>query len=132
MYQIVSNSPSRGLHEVTDMKIQLPVIAKQPTLKDDKSATLKFISLFELTNEAVAFIRDNANQKGWLIFSPNELQESDIPQGQAPSGEFKTASQRLRAVMFVWWKQLNSQDKFQDFYESELNRIIESYKAKLD
>ncbi len=44
----------------------------------------------------------------------------------------KTISERLRAVIFVWYKQLGSPGEFSVFYESEGNKVINSYKARLE
>jgi len=44
----------------------------------------------------------------------------------------KTPSQRLRAVMYVWWsKQDNQQEKFEAFYERKMESIIDSIKSKI-
>ena len=43
----------------------------------------------------------------------------------------KTVSQRFRAVVFVWWSQLGKPGDFAQFYESEGNKVVEAYKAKL-
>lgn len=89
-----------------------------------------------------------------LRFSTPELQENEVaaisslrkteltmrltPQGavEAPKevrGELsrKTQSERLRAVIFVWWRSLGEPGSFQDFYNHELDKTINSIKAKL-
>ena len=49
-------------------------------------------------------------------------------------GEFdrKTPSQRLRDVLYVWWKQIEGAGEFDDFYRKQMDKIIEAYKAKLE
>ena len=49
----------------------------------------------------------------------------------------KTPSQRLRAVLFVWWKQMGEAGKaegksFEQFYVERLESIIEHIKTKLE
>jgi len=48
--------------------------------------------------------------------------------------DVKTSSQRLRAVIFVHWKNVESRaaiySSFEDFYRSQMDKIIEGYKAK--
>lgn len=44
----------------------------------------------------------------------------------------KTPSQRLRAVMFVWWRQSQEPGEFELFYETKMNAIIETVKSKLN
>ena len=43
----------------------------------------------------------------------------------------RTISERIRAILFVWWKHLGEPGEFSAFYESEGNKIINGYKAKL-
>ncbi len=42
----------------------------------------------------------------------------------------KTPCQRLRAVIFVHWKETNATLDFESFYRSQMDRVIEGYKAK--
>lgn len=44
----------------------------------------------------------------------------------------KTQSQRLRAVLFVLWKQEGEKDKFEDFYRDRMEKFIDWIKEKLD
>ena len=45
--------------------------------------------------------------------------------------ETKTASQRLRSVLFLVWKQSKQEDTFESFYKSQMEKVIEHYKEKL-
>jgi len=44
----------------------------------------------------------------------------------------KSYSQRLRAVLFVLWKQEGEQGKFDDFYRLKMEQMIEHFKSKLE
>lgn len=46
--------------------------------------------------------------------------------------EEKTPSQKLRAVLFVWHRQLGVKESFRDFYERQISLLIEKIKQKLD
>jgi hypothetical protein len=48
-------------------------------------------------------------------------------------GEFdtKTPSQRLRAVMFVYWKQCGASGEFETFYLQRMEKIIDEIKTHL-
>ena len=48
-------------------------------------------------------------------------------------GEFenRTPSQRLRATIFVWWKQQNEPGEFADFYRRRMETLIDQVKAEL-
>ncbi len=44
--------------------------------------------------------------------------------------DHKTPCQRLRAVLFVHWKSVNSAEPFATFYHSQMDRIIDGWKQK--
>lgn len=44
----------------------------------------------------------------------------------------KTQSQRLRAVLFIYWKQQGQKETFEEFYRVKTEQIIEHYKSKLE
>lgn len=77
-------------------------------------------SLFELHNVACR-----------ILIEPNsyEIQAKVEVRGQF---EAKSPSQRLRAVLFILWKECaGGVGDFEQFYRSQLEEIIESVKSKL-
>lgn len=44
----------------------------------------------------------------------------------------KSNSQRLRSVLFLNWQQHKQAVNFDDYYNAEMNKIIDHYKSKLD
>ena len=115
------------------MKTLLPAGLKKVSSRADRSYDLTF-STRELGGEEAAFLLGQIHNEGWLLWGANEtdVTELDIPDEKADSmtGQ-KTQSQRLRAVIYVLWEQKGSKDKFEDFYRSYLESIIEQIKAKL-
>ncbi len=73
------------------------------------------------------------NKQGWLLFSPNVIEDKDIPSARAEIGS-KTPSQRLRAVLYILWEQSTKETRgtFEDFYSSKMEALIEKIKEKLD
>lgn len=52
---------------------------------------------------------------------------------EAKEFKIKTNSQRLRGVMYHVWEKFHSANMTEkEFYDFEMNRIIEHYKSKLD
>jgi len=43
----------------------------------------------------------------------------------------KTQAERIRAVLFVWWKQLGVEVPFDEFYRQETEKYIDEIKLKL-
>jgi hypothetical protein len=71
---------------------------------------------------------------GYLLFKENEWKDEELPKEDAP--EFgKTASERLRNVMYRVHQQLVKENRAPDDFErwrvAEMERIIEHFKAKL-
>lgn len=113
--------------------IILPVIAKPPRLRVDRSATVAFDTR-ELTNEEVGELRDAASSEGWLVFSasttaPEEL--TKLVPSNDPEMAPKTPSQRLRATLFVFYKQSGEKD-WESFYKEHMEKLIDFVKTKLD
>ena len=84
----------------------------------------------ELTAEEKVSAMGFHNQTGWMVFSPNAIDDSDIPTTLAETGQ-KTYSQRLRAVLFVLFTQLGEPGDFEQFYRNKMESLINEVKAKL-
>jgi cobalamin biosynthesis Co2+ chelatase CbiK len=85
----------------------------------------------EITPKEKAEIMEFDNQIGFLVFAENEVEEEDIPKDDAEF-EQKTPSQRLRATLFVYWKQLGEPGNFQSFYVDQVEKVINVIKSKLE
>lgn len=72
--------------------------------------------------------------QGWALFSPNDdITEEDIPEVRADAAlDDKSPSQRLRAVLFVYWKQRGQKEPWEVFYTSHMERLIERVKDQLE
>jgi len=44
----------------------------------------------------------------------------------------KTQSQRLRAVIFIYWKQSGEKETFEEFYRQHMEKLIDVIKGKLE
>ena len=110
--------------------IKLPAALDNFTERKDGSSRITFDSR-ELTEEEVLILRRFRNEEGWLLFSKNELDQEDVPDKDAEV-DVKTPSQRLRAVLFVRWKNLGEPDTFKIFYDRAVEHFINQVKAKLD
>ena len=85
----------------------------------------------ELNKDERAVIEDQFQQYGNLLFSPNEIDYSDIPKEQAED-KSKTPSKRLRNVLYVLWKQTSKEKDFELYYRIRMEKIIDYVKVKLD
>lgn len=72
---------------------------------------------------------------GWFMFLPSEQKATDkieLPEIHLDedAGE-KSPSQRLRNVLFIYWKQKGSKDDFELFYRRWMERAIDKVKQTL-
>lgn len=110
--------------------IKLPSYLTGFSSKSDGSAGIRF-STQELSADDFSELKKNLNEYGWLVFRPNDFKEEDIPTEDAEDTE-KTPSKRLRAVLFVLWKQNGGKGDFENFYREQVEKVIEHIKTKLD
>lgn len=96
----------------------------------DRGMSLGFHTL-ELSDEEKVKIMSHFQKTGWLLFSEDEIQDADVPEGKS-GFETKTPSQRLRGVMYIFWKQQGSKGNFEDFYRDLMEKFVEHIKSKLD
>lgn len=115
------------------MKIILPAQINPPTLRKDGSAKVTFDTR-ELNAEEIFTIMSLRHTEGWLAFAPNE-DDLETPEEHAEIDE-KSPSERLRNVMFVWYKQEtacgNFVGLFETFRKEKMEKIIEGVKSKLN
>lgn len=84
----------------------------------------------ELSGDEVKVLADNFQGEGWLVFKPNEIDSSEVPEIKADSGT-KSVSQRQRDVIYILWKQRGSKGDFNTFYNVISEQVIEYLKSKL-
>jgi len=114
-------------------------LLKQCTLdrcnrKKDRSVSMTFITSLEQSSSEFMGIDEILGDSGILYFKSDgnltteEVKELDNVEIEV---EGKTKSQRLRNVLYVYNQQLGT-TSFEEFYASEMEKIIEHYKSKLD
>jgi hypothetical protein len=111
--------------------VQIPVTLDSANRRKDRSVSLRFSSTQELGTADFAELDRLTPSSGWLLFAQNEFDEGDVPHEDAPD-DGKRPSQRLRAVLFIWWHQNTDQSEpFQRFYERWMEKRINSIKEEL-
>jgi hypothetical protein len=85
----------------------------------------------ELSPDEQYYIVSQMQKYGYLLFSPNEISEKDIPTEQAEDKN-KTPSKRLRSALFVLYKQTGTKQDFDLWYRDKMEKIINNVKSKLD
>lgn len=115
------------------MKVVLPAQLLKVESKSDRTYKLIF-NTRELRGTEAADLLSEIMNEGYLVYaSTSEIDDTDVPKEKADSGVgAKTHSQRLRAVLYVYWEQGGKKGSFEDFYRGQMELLIEHIKEKLD
>lgn len=114
--------------------MQVPVLIQGLSTKADGSIKI-VMETRELGGVDAARLFDLRNREAWAVIAPTEIREEDVKlptERPDPAVGTKTPSQRLRAVLYLTWKQANVTTDFESFYLIHLERIISQYKERLD
>lgn len=113
--------------------ILLPVSFDSANRRKDKSVSLKFSTAFEVSTDDFSEMDRLVQSMGWLAFRDNEFDPSQLPTEDAPIGETKPKIQRLRAVLFLIWRDKTDQSvPFQTWWDSQFEKLLSKYKEQLD
>lgn len=103
--------------------------------KVDGSASLRFVTNLEVTEDMnTAFFRAKG-KIGWLLFSEAPVQVEDIPTDN-PDLETKSKAQRLRAVLYRKCEarlgRKPTDTEWTQYYNTMMEKIIDKFKLSLD
>jgi hypothetical protein len=114
------------------MKVILSAQLLKVESRSDKTYKLIF-NTQELSGEQAAPLLSLLQQQGWLLFSPSEMDEPDIPDSKPDvmTGQ-KSQAQRQRAVLYRRWEQQGKNGDFEMFYKIATERIIDQIKESLE
>lgn len=115
------------------MEIPIPATISKITTMADKSLRLQ-VDTQEVSPQEKSDIFAHHDTLGWFVFADAPIKEvklDELPKIVLDEEE-KSPSARLRAVLYVYWKDKNLSEDFEVFYRRKMNSIIESVKGKLD
>lgn len=114
-------------------KIILPVILQPVARRKDKSVKLSF-DTGEMGPDEIMTLMALEGSEGWICISPNET-DLEVPKEKAEV-KTKSASERLRNVLFVLWKQETAAGRvigtFETFRGDQMEKIIQQVKDRLN
>lgn len=118
---------------MSSQKIVLPASLNPISRRKDKSVKLS-LETRELSHDELLILMAMEGAEMWLCLAPN-AEDLEVPEEQAVLDE-KSASERLRNVLFVWYKQETDAGKFVGLFETfrkeKMEKIIEGVKTKLN
>ena len=118
-------------------KLVLPVSVETIATRHDGSVKI-VMGTYELNTQSAVKLFDLRKSEALMYLSSDNIsqEELDALDGfklDAEKSDGKTPSQRLRAVLYVYWKQHKQKDiEFDIFYLKYMNRTIDRIKDKLD
>jgi len=116
------------------LTIQIPSYIHKIETTTDKGLKLTVYTQ-EISPETKKDLFELLDKLGWLVFATAKVEPEDLvnlPEIKPEFRDDKTPSQRLRAILFVYWEQNGSKGNFDDFYKDYIEKIIENIKGKLN
>lgn len=98
--------------------------------KQDGSLGLR-VATPELSTDEKALFMEIQGLNLDITFKPLDFETKEIAEVKSEVDR-KTPSQRLRSVLYLYWEQEGRAGDFNDYYNRNMNKIIESIKAKLE
>ncbi len=85
----------------------------------------------ELTDKDKVIASQFHGKFGHILFKENEITPDEIPATDA-TDESKSPARRLRATLFILWKQRGQKGDFEIFYRTQMEQAIDRVKKCLD
>lgn len=85
----------------------------------------------ELSSAEKVALMDLQNVLVEMLVYPKDDKQSEVVEVKNQL-EGKTPSQRLRAALFIYWKQEGEKESFDAFYAHHMEKLIDFVKAKLE
>lgn len=109
--------------------IILPSSFDNLSLRKDGSVSLKFDTR-ELSGEEINKLLGYRNTEGWLQFSQSS--EFVPPPNEKPNLDLKSPSELLRDAIYVWYKDSESNQTFETFYNTKMEQIRQGVLSKIE
>ncbi len=77
---------------------------------------------------------EHINLAGWIVFKEDAISDDDLPKEDSGFEAGKSPSQRLRAILYKFWKVKKSDEQpiFDVYYRGIMEKLIDRYKEELN
>ena len=120
-----------NLMDNNDKIIQLPVTLDRYNRKKDRSVTLSFTTLFEVSNEDLSVIDGYHQEAGHLLFKVNSFTNEDIPQEDVETDVSKSQSTQVRDALWVLYKARGGNPSDKEKWNQFYRKMMQAYKHKV-
>ena len=113
------------------MQITLPVTVESIATRSDNTIKI-VIATQDLPPNEASILFQLKGKLGNMLFSDEYITEMPANLPPPPRIEGKTPGQRLRSIIFLNWEQNTDKSKpFENYYNEQMERIIERCKENL-
>jgi hypothetical protein len=111
--------------------ITIPCTLDRYNRKKDRSVTLSFTSLLEISNEDFSIIDTFHQQSGNLLFRRNAFTNEDIPQEDVETDVAKSQSTQIRDALWVLYRAKGHNAGDKDAWNIFYRKQNQAYKARI-
>jgi hypothetical protein len=114
-----------------DKIITIPCTLDRYNRKKDRSVTLSFTSLLEISNEDFSVIDTFHQQSGNLLFRRNAFTNEDIPDEDVETDVAKSQSTQIRDALWVLYKARGGKTERKDDWNLFYRKQMQLFKARI-
>lgn len=136
---MITDTPKKIKELMTVDKMENPNIFTAPaTIPDngirtmaDKSVRLS-VDTQEVSPDEMAKIFALKGKYGYFAFSESKIEKLEVPEVVQEFPDEKSPSKRLKAVIWKVWEKMGKVGDYDAFYRTQMERVIEKFKEKLN
>ena len=115
--------------------LQIPASLLKYESKANKAIKLIFETQENMSPALLSEILNKLDRVGYLNFAVRHIEAEDLVDlpkiDPSKYDQAKSPSQRLKSVIYLYWKQKGSDGDFNDYYLNAVERLINQYKERL-
>jgi len=111
--------------------IQIPATLEGANRRKDRSVSLRFSSLFEVSNEDYAEMDKYFQSGGYLLFAEKQLTIEDIPQEDIEPDISKSQSTQIRDALWVLYRAKGGKSEDKEAWNIFYRKQMQAFKARI-
>lgn len=116
---------------IEDLLIHAEVTCDTVNRKKDRSVSIKFTTLYEITNEDFAMMDKFHQESGHLLFRRNEFTPEDVPKEDVDVEVGKSQSTQLRDALWVLFKAEGGSTVDKEAWNRYYRQKMQAFKARV-
>lgn len=114
-----------------ELVISVPVTLDSVNRKKDRSVSIKFSTLTEITNDDFSVMDRFHQEAGHLLFRRNAFSEEDIPDEDVETDVAKSQSVQVRDALWVLYKAKGGNTANKDAWNMYYRKQMQAIKARI-